>query len=525
MKINKVHIHNYRSIQDAVISFQDYSIIVGENNVGKSNIVDAIRCFYGDIRFEESDFCKQANAGDTAWIEVEYDLTPVEYASLDEKYQIEENKLRINKNLTRGSGFRGYTKKGIERGTFYGSRKFKPEMLGKLIYVPAVVGVKESTKTSGASAMNSLLDLVAKQGGLEKRFDELFEPVFNHMKSCTRPIGDNISRAIASTGVGVDVAPRFVSFGEMLKFMMEISIRDRAGTMDLNQIGTGTQRKIIAELIKYVGDFTLTTTEKGRKFEDIYKEIKKLEEEHALGKKIFSPELNVLLFEEPEVSLHPSAISDLATDLRNFASSPNNQVIATTHSSQLVSEDIMDLNSVIKVDRIGTKTQVFQNKIPDSDLSAAKNLVYFDRPRSDMFFARKVVLMEGPTEYALYNYLRRTGALPQNIAQNITVIDCVGKWPMPYFQRVLNNYNIRHAVLYDTDGDPNRADNIAVRQEFSPLTDYSYGFPKDIETFCGIKKQGNPAINIVRAFESGQVAPDKRAAIVQVFQDLLTKTK
>ena len=96
---------------------------------------------------------------------------------------------------------------------------------------------------------------------------------------------------------------------------------------------------------------------------------------------------------------------------------------------------------------------------------------------------------------------------------------------MPYFQRVLNNYNIRHAVLYDTDGDPNRADNIAVRQEFSPLTDYSYGFPKDIETFCGIKKQGNPAINIVRAFESGQVAPDKRAAIVQVFQDLLTKTK
>ena len=133
------------------------------------------------------------------------------------------------------------------------------------------------------------------------------------------------------------------------------------------------------------------------------------------------------MFEEPEVSLHPSAISDLATDLRNFASSPNNQVIATTHSSQLVSEDIMDLNSVIKVDRDGTKTQVFQNKIPDSDLSSAKNLVYFDRPRSDMFFARKVVLMEGPTEYALYNYLRRTGALPQNISQNVTVIDCVGK--------------------------------------------------------------------------------------------------
>ena len=525
MKINKIHIHNFRSIQDAVVLFQDYSILVGENNVGKSNIVDAIRCFYGDIRFEETDFCKQANAGDTAWIEVEYDLTPMEYASLDEKYQVEKNKLRIYKNLTRGYGFRGYTKKGLERGSFYGSRKFKPDMLGNLIYVPAVVGVKENTKTSGASAMNSLLDLVAKQGGLEKKFYELFKPMYEYMKSCTQPIGNNISRAITSTGVAVDVAPRSVSFDEMLKFMMEISIRDRAGTMDLNQIGTGVQRKVIAELIKYVGDFTLATTEKSRLFERTIREINRQHEEYMSGKKIFLPELNILLFEEPEVSLHPTAISDLAYDLRNFASSPNNQVIATTHSSQLVSEDIMDLNSVIKVDRIGTKTQVFQNKIPASDLSVAQNMVYFDRPRSDMFFARKVILMEGPTECALYNYLRRTGALPQNLAQNVTVIDCVGKWPMPYFQRVLNNYNIRHAVLYDTDGDPNRADNIAVRQEFSSLTDYSYGFPKDIETFCGIKKQGNPAINIVRAFENGQVAPDKRAAIIQVFQDLLTKTK
>lgn len=525
MKINTVHIHNFRSIPDAVISFQDYSILVGENNVGKSNIIDAIRCFYGDIRFEETDFCKQANAGDTAWIEIEYDLTRTEYASLDAKYQVIPNKLRIRKDISRGRGFRAFTAKGFERGTFYGSRKFKPDMLGTLIYVPAVIDPKENTKMSGTSAMNSLLNLVASRGGLEAEFNKNFQPLYEYMKSCTQPIGYNISRAIAATGIGVDIGPRKISFAEMLKFMMALNIQDQAGTMDLNQIGTGTQRKVIAELIKYVSNFTLTTTDSGRELENTVRLIKKLKAENDQGEKIFSPELNILLFEEPEVSLHPNAVSDLAADLRNFASNPGNQVIATTHSPQLVSEDVMDLNGIIKVDRAGPNTQIYQNNIPDSDLSPAQNLVYFDRPRSDIFFSRKVVLVEGPTEYALYNYLKRKNLLPKSATQNATVIECVGKWPMPYFQRVLNNYNIRHSVLYDTDGNPNRPDNIAVRNQFSALTDYSYGFPQDIETFCGIKKQGNPAINIVRAFDSGQVAPDKQAAIIQIYKDLLTKHK
>ena len=70
--------------------------------------------------------------------------------------------------------------------------------------------------------------------------------------------------------------------------------------------------------------------------------------------------------------------------------------------------------------------------------------------------------------------------------------------------------------MYDTDGDPNRPDNIAVRNEFSELTDYSYGFPRDIETFCGIKKSGNPAINIVNKFKDGIVPMEKQAEIVDI---------
>ena len=185
----------------------------------------------------------------------------------------------------------------------------------------------------------------------------------------------------------------------------------------------------------------------------------------------------------------------------------------------------MDIRGLIRVDKQNGLTCIHQNKMPDSELELAKNLVYFDRPRSDIFFAKKVVLVEGPTEYSLYNYLKKRGDLPHSLTRDVTLIDSIGKWPMPYFQKILNNYNIRHSILYDTDGDPNRPDNVAVKNEFSELTDYSYGFPRDIETFCGIKKSGNPAINIINKFQDGTVDAKKQAEIVKIFTDLITQKK
>jgi len=46
MKISRVRIHNYRSITDADIEAHDYLIVVGANNAGKSNVINALRCFY-----------------------------------------------------------------------------------------------------------------------------------------------------------------------------------------------------------------------------------------------------------------------------------------------------------------------------------------------------------------------------------------------------------------------------------------------------------------------------------------------
>ena len=540
MQIESVTIHNFRSIKDATVSFQDYSIIVGENNVGKSNLIDAIRCFYGDIKFTEDDFCKSCNKSDAkdkdAWIEIEYNLTEKEYLHLPKKYQINKNKLRVRKDLTKTGFFHAYTKDGLDASSFCGQRNTVPTNLGHIIYVPAVVDIDGNAKTSGASALNGLISLLSQNPKFRNELEKQLMPALQTINGITSPqlrkIRQSINNEIRSSGVRVNIGARKISTEEILKFLLNINVEDGVGPMDISKIGTGVQRRIIASLIKLNAQYASMSERRKDKKANRSADFKtataklagdKTAADNAMHR--FRPRMDVLLFEEPEVSMHPAAIADLAHDLHEFANTENQQVIATTHSSHLVSEDIMDIRGLIRVEKHNGLTTAYQNKIPDADLQLAKNMVYFDRPRSDMFFAKKVILVEGPTEYMLYNYLKRRGDLPHNLTQNVTLIETIGKWSMPYFQKVLNNYNIRHAVMYDTDGDPNRQDNIDVRNEFSHLTDYSYGFPRDIETFCGIRKAGNPAINIINKFEDGTVDAATQTAVVQIFKDMITKHK
>jgi len=43
MNIGALRIHNFRSICDLEVRLSDYTLLVGANNAGKSNVVDALR--------------------------------------------------------------------------------------------------------------------------------------------------------------------------------------------------------------------------------------------------------------------------------------------------------------------------------------------------------------------------------------------------------------------------------------------------------------------------------------------------
>ena len=55
MKLRRLRIHNFRSIIDADIEVHDYTMIVGANNAGKSNVLAALRAFYEDVKWSAED--------------------------------------------------------------------------------------------------------------------------------------------------------------------------------------------------------------------------------------------------------------------------------------------------------------------------------------------------------------------------------------------------------------------------------------------------------------------------------------
>lgn len=87
MQIKKLHIHNFASIIDQEISLGNYNLLIGENNSGKTNTINAIRAFYGLLAYDLSIHKPNtANTDNECWIEVCFVLTDDEMQELNGKY-------------------------------------------------------------------------------------------------------------------------------------------------------------------------------------------------------------------------------------------------------------------------------------------------------------------------------------------------------------------------------------------------------------------------------------------------------
>ena len=130
MRAVAVKIHNFRSIHDAAIRLEPLSLIAGANNAGKSNIIDAIRLFYGDLKWDESRDAPKVTPPDTeSWIEVEFLPTDGELTQLKDNYKAASGTFRVRNYVSPSVGTDGKTRAGyyayengaLSESLFYGA--------------------------------------------------------------------------------------------------------------------------------------------------------------------------------------------------------------------------------------------------------------------------------------------------------------------------------------------------------------------------------------------------------------------
>jgi len=178
----------------------------------------------------------------------------------------------------------------------------------------------------------------------------------------------------------------------------------------------------------------------------------------------------LLAVEEPEIYMHPQAQRTLRRVFLDI-SRKGDQVFFSTHSGLLV--DIAAFDEIIRCEAVREnadgkstiRTRVWQlpmQKLID-DLKArhpsttptahAIRELYanaYHPNRSEGFFARRVILVEGPTEqYSLPIYAETFGLRLDNL--NVSVVDCGGKGQMDRLYRIFNELGIPVYLVFDYD--------------------------------------------------------------------------
>jgi putative ATP-dependent endonuclease of OLD family len=172
----------------------------------------------------------------------------------------------------------------------------------------------------------------------------------------------------------------------------------------------------------------------------------------------------VLIVEEPEAHLHPLAQQWLARHMHTLASD-GLQIVITTHSPHFINVESLEGlayvrrsatgTSVVQVDKAALVEHCLATGAPADKVTEEGILPYYSANMTPQilegFFAKVVVLVEGPTEtLALPIYLEECGITPAR--DGVAIVPVGGKGNLGKWRRLFSAYGIPTFVVFDNDG-------------------------------------------------------------------------
>ena len=157
----------------------------------------------------------------------------------------------------------------------------------------------------------------------------------------------------------------------------------------------------------------------------------------------------IVFFEEPELYLHPQAEKELYNafiQLSNLGA----QLYITTHSSNFISlKHYKSICIMRKHKDFGSRAFQFKGRLFSGDEVKYFNMNYWINPdRSELFFAKKVILVEGQTDKIVLGYLAKKLGIYK---YNYSILECGSKSIIPQFIKLLNAFKIPYIAIYDKD--------------------------------------------------------------------------
>lgn len=192
------------------------------------------------------------------------------------------------------------------------------------------------------------------------------------------------------------------------------------------------------------------------------------------------PFFPILAAEEPEAHLHPNAQRTLFEQLQNNTG----QVIISTHSPYLVGmSDLKDLRGLVRTSEGVQPTQLMEGLDPEDINILQREIMRF---RGELLFSKALMLFEGVTEEQIVPAMFKTYFNKSNFSLGITCISVAGK-NYPPFIKMAMSFGIPVCIVSDNDGRTKDEINAQIRK-IKQNTSLEL---TDNEFYCSFLSDGN----------------------------------
>ena len=510
MKIQTIEIKNWRSIKELKISAQDLMIIIGQNNHGKSNLLSAILFFFGEIKHQDLDFSQGAQE---LFVEIEFTNLDKQDQTTFAKYLTQREAIKVRKTAFLGGSFEykgwvqacaedflkeenagNYTNREtanslplyqylpstgrltkqhiataqqeyiqanlvhltfnyeLETTNFMGAKSVAKGIFGEVYFLPAIKNAADDFISKDTSIFGKLLGEVVEAMSQDnsdwQRTKEQLEGLFSKFskyiggqENVERPkqlsdLEKDLSQELSSWNAFFDIELNAPDVDVILKSNASVWINDGTRT-DIARKGHGLQRAVTIALIQLISKRQLQAAQNTEIIN------------RAASKSRY------FIFEEPELYLHPQAQRALFESFIDL-SETGSQVILCTHSSNLINIDKYKSIYIVKKqnEQTGSKVTQCEEDLFDGNQKNEWNLSYWINPdRGELFFAEKVILVEGQTDKVIIHALADKLRIFKYV---YTIIDCGSKGNIPLYIRLLNKFSIPYVVVYDKDHQQNK---------------------------------------------------------------------
>lgn len=521
MKLSHLCVQNYRGLRDVSIPLSSFVCITGENNAGKSSVLQAMSLFSSGSTLRPNDFfdpnkdvvieivVSDVTDADLQLLAKEHrekirtilnngEVTLVRHYGTDGKGQFgyyamtpKEDRFtsenisallagRKKNNDIRAAVLQGFPELKNQAKSITSQKKAKelidqlahglPEdkkqkqlrplptvldksilpMLPERIYIPAVKDFNDDTKTSESSSFGKILSILMKSieqllADEADLFDKLSKKITRivganqqvlddrlaEIKSIEETIQRYVRESFANINIEIEIPPpELKGILSTARIIADDGVR---GPLELK--GDGLRRAVVFSILR-------SYVELARSAQD--------------GEAVAHGQAEcgyLLLFEEPELFLHPEAQKFLFDALGVF--SDKNQVVVTTHSPLFFSPKAIATFIRLSKTRDAAVSKPFTRSL-HVDLSGVKprdefQIICYENNNAALF-SRRVILVEGDSDFIAFPHIAATLHADWNArAHSVAFIRVGGKGSIARYKDFFDRFEIPIFVIADLD--------------------------------------------------------------------------